>query len=343
MNKKLLFSFITFLAIAFLFVSSVEAKRFGGGSSFGGKKSYSSPFKKNTSQKKSFSQQKAASTNQQRQQQLSKKGGLMGMLGGLALGGLLGALFFGGAFENFNFFDFLIIGAIIFAVMWFIKRKKQGVQARTTTPNGFNFQTETSAPADKANTLNAPADDFTQSFTAKDKQQNSSKDVSFAESFGMGSNYSDKSSEQPPLTAQVTAQVTAQKNEVILPDWFNQEEFLSGARSAYNLLQQAWDSGNLEEIKSLTTESVFAEISRQYGAETSHETTRILKLNAELIDFNESQEGVEAAVLFDALLGEGDAQGNNERADQVRELWHFVKKADSAEPTWYLDGIQQLD
>ncbi len=342
MNKKLLFSFITFLAIAFLFVSSVEAKRFGGGSSFGGKKSYSSPFKKNTSQKKSFSQQKAASTNQQRQQQLSKKGGLMGMLGGLALGGLLGALFFGGAFENFNFFDFLIIGAIIFAVMWFIKRKKQGVQARTTTPNGFNFQTETTAPADniphKDNTLNAPADaDFTQSFTAqdKDKQQNSNKDVSFAESFGMGSNHSEKSSAQSPFTAK--------ENEVVLPDWFNQEEFLSGARSAYTLLQQAWDSGNLEEIKSLTTESVFAEISRQYSEETSHETTRILKLNSELIDFNESQEGVEAAVLFDALLGEGDAQGNNERADQVRELWHFVKKADSTEPTWYLDGIQQLD
>ncbi len=336
MNKKLLFSFITFLAIAFLFVSSVEAKRFGGGSSFGGKKSYSSPFKKNTSQKKSFSQQKAASTNQQRQQQLSKKGGLMGMLGGLALGGLLGALFFGGAFENFNFFDFLIIGAIIFAVMWFIKRKRQGVQARATTPNGFNFKTETTAPADKDNTLNAPADaDFTQNFTAKDKQQNSNKDVSFAESFGMGTNHSEKSSAQSPFTAK--------ENEVILPDWFNQEEFLSGARSAYTLLQNAWDSGNLEEIKSLTSESVFAEISRQYGEETSHGATRILKLNSELIDFNESQEQVEAAVLFDALLGEADSQGDNERADQVRELWHFVRKADSTEPTWYLDGIQQLD
>lgn len=332
MNKKLLFSFISFLAIAFLFVSSVEAKRFGGGSSFGGKKSYSSPFKKSTSQKKSFSQQKAASSNQQRKQQLSKKGGLMGMLGGLALGGLLGALFFGGAFENFNFFDFLIIGAIIFAVIWFMKRKKQGAQARPITPNGFDFKTDTTAPADnrlyKDNTLKKQDADFTQNFTADNKQKNSGRDVSFAESFAMGS-------EQAPHTAQ--------ENEVVLPDWFNQEEFLSGARSAYTLLQEAWDSGNLEEIKTLTTESVFAEISRQYTEEASSETTRILKLNSELIDFNESPEQVEAAVLFDALLGEADSQGNNERATQVRELWHFVRKANSTEPTWYLDGIQQLD
>lgn len=339
MNKKLLFSFISFLAIAFLFASSVEAKRFGGGSSFGGKKSYSSPFKKNTAQKKSFSQQKAASSNQQRKQQLSKKGGLMGMLGGLALGGLLGALFFGGAFENFNFFDFLIIGGIIFAVMWFMKRKKQGTQARTATPNGFDFKTDTTEATDnrlyKDNTLIKQDADFTQNFTAGNKQKNSAGDVSFAESFGMNSDHTANSSEQSPFTAQ--------ENNVILPDWFNQEEFLSGARSAYTLLQEAWDSGNLEEIKALTTDSVFAEISRQHAEEASSGTTRILKLNSELIDFNESPDQVEAAVLFDALLGEADSQSNNERAVQVRELWHFMRKANSTEPTWYLDGIQQLD
>ncbi len=36
------------------------------------------------------------------------------MLGGLALGGLLGALFFGGAFENLNFLDIAIFALIGF-------------------------------------------------------------------------------------------------------------------------------------------------------------------------------------------------------------------------------------
>jgi len=336
MNKKLLFSFITFIAITFLSMSIVEAKRFGGGGSFGGKRSYSSPFKKNSTQKKSFSQKKAASSNQQRKQQLSKKGGLMGMLGGLALGGLLGAMFFGGAFENFNFFDFIMIGGIIFAVMWFIRRKKpgmdSGMQARTA--NGFDFKTDSKEISSEKKDA-----DFTQSFSSAEKQQNN-KDVSFAESFGMGN--TDQSNtgmdnEQAASDAQSNA------NNIVLPEWFNQEEFLSGARSAYNLLQSAWDSGNMDEIKSLTTETVYAEIVQQHAQEASQGATRIIQLQAELIDFNESDGQAEAGVLFDALLGEADDQGNNERAAQVRELWHFVRQTDSTEPTWYLDGIQQLE
>lgn len=334
----MLSGFIIILATLFLFASIAEAKRFGGGGSFGSKRSYSSPFKKNTTQKKSFSQQKAASSNQQRKQQLSKKGGLMGMLGGLALGGLLGALFFGGAFENFNFFDFLIIGGIIFAVMWFMRRKKPAMQ-QARTANGFDYKTDNDSPS-VDNTTAIQSDnkqkdaDFTQSFTSAKSQKND-KEVSFAENFAMGNGSNDSHSEQSFSMANA--------GEIILPDWFNQEEFLSGSRSAYTLLQEAWDSGNLDEIKTLTTASVFAEIAQQHAQEASQGTTRILQLNAELIDFSESNGQAEAAVLFDALLGEADAQGSNERAAQVRELWHFVRKTESTEPTWYLDGIQQLD
>ena len=336
MNKKFLLGFITFLSIAFLFASSVEAKRFGGGSSFGGKKSYSSPFSKSSTQKKSFSQQKAASSNQQRKQQLSKKGGLMGMLGGLALGGLLGALFFGGAFENFNFFDFIIIGGLIFAFMWFMKRKKQGMRTSANTNSNFDFNNNAREPSLSSPGLNTNKEQdagFTQSFSSLKQQPNTPKEASFG--MGAGAN---------PFSDNIDPQAnTADSNNITLPEWFDQEDFLSGARSAYTLLQEAWDSGNLDEIKALTTESVYAEISRQHAEDNSQDTTRILQLNAELIDFNESAEQVEAAVLFDALLGEADPQGNNERATQVRELWHFVRKSNSEQPTWYLDGIQQLD
>ena len=358
MNKKLLFIFITFITIAFAFVSTVEAKRFGGGGSFGGKKSYSSPFKQSGAQKKSFSQQKAATTNQQRKQQLSSRGGLMGMLGGLALGGLLGAMFFGGAFEGFNFFDFLMIGGVIFAVFWFMKRKKPSPHAQSTAPGapgGFDMKMD--GPPDtrseaKNTSLNPPGYDadkrdagFTDSFDAgqssssaqfkENKEPDSNKNVSFAESFGMGTGNTENDTNP--------SQLNSQSNETVLPDWFNEEEFLSGARSAYTLLQEAWDNSDLESIRELTTDKVYAEISKQHAEESSQGATRILKLNAELIDFNELDEQSEAAVVFNALLGETDSQGNQERADQVKELWHFIRANNSSEPTWYLDGIQQLE
>jgi len=50
----------------------------------------------------------------------------MGALGGLAMGGLLGAMFFGGAFSGINMMDILVIAAIGFGVMWWFRRKAQG-------------------------------------------------------------------------------------------------------------------------------------------------------------------------------------------------------------------------
>jgi len=92
------------------------AKGFGGGKSFGSKFSQSQALKKSSPANSGFQRQAtpAQTKNTDRKQALANRGGLMGMLGGLAIGGLLGALFFGGAFENINFFDILIFGAIAF-------------------------------------------------------------------------------------------------------------------------------------------------------------------------------------------------------------------------------------
>jgi len=96
-------------------MSDADAKRFGGGSSFGGRSSYSAPYKRSAiPPSRSVSQQQASAQNQAARQGMANRGGLMGMLGGLALGGLLGSLFFGGAFENFNFMDILVFGGIAF-------------------------------------------------------------------------------------------------------------------------------------------------------------------------------------------------------------------------------------
>ena len=81
-------------------VQDAEAKRLGGGKSFGSRPGYSQPYQRSTppsaaSPAAGAATSRAAAQNATQRQALSNRGGLMGMLGGLALGGLLGALFFG--------------------------------------------------------------------------------------------------------------------------------------------------------------------------------------------------------------------------------------------------------
>ena len=52
------------------------------------------------------------------------------MLGGLALGGLLGSMFFGGAFESFNFMDIMIFALVAYLVYrLFAARQRQTVNS----------------------------------------------------------------------------------------------------------------------------------------------------------------------------------------------------------------------
>jgi len=120
MKKAILFSILA----AFISVSGLstqaDAKRFGGGMSFG----------------KSFSKQKSFSRTSPTTGPKSgiagrgaRAGGMMGILGGLAVGGLLGAMFFDGGFEGINLFDILLIGGAIFLIMRLMRSSAAARQA----------------------------------------------------------------------------------------------------------------------------------------------------------------------------------------------------------------------
>ncbi len=113
MKKALLFSLLAIFIGTTGISSTAEAKRFGMGGSFG--KSFSKP--------KNFSKPstKPGMNKATPARSGSKAGGMMGILGGLAMGGLLGALFFGGAFEGINLLDIVLIGGVIFLMMRFMR------------------------------------------------------------------------------------------------------------------------------------------------------------------------------------------------------------------------------
>ncbi len=294
-------------------IPDADAKRFGGGRSFGSKPSYSTPFRRSAAPRQTLSQQQAAAQNQSLKNSLSRRGGLMGMLGGLALGGLLGSLLFGGAFENINFFDIVIFGAVaVLLYRLFAARSRPAPSFRTST-GGYE---------DAGGLHRQPG--FQSDRTAD--PQPLETDLLFKKGRA-GSNGGDPASQD------------ADFDSVPVPEGFDQAAFLSGAKNAYRQLQNAWDRGDLSEIRGLTTDDVFAEIKDQIDQRDSVNETDILKLDAELLDVRETDRQIEATVVFDSILRESAA----ERPVQVREIWHFIRPANSSHPTWFLDGIQQLE
>jgi predicted lipid-binding transport protein (Tim44 family) len=285
-----------------------HAKRFGGGSSFGGRSSYSAPYQRSTTPAQrpaNQDQQPAATPNQAAKPGWANRGGLMGMLGGLALGGLIGSML-GGAFHGINFMDILVFGGIAFLLYKLFAAKKAGATQRPvyhrTADNGY--QDTVSSYQEPQPTQTGPARFNTDILFNKDKNNT----------------------------------VASMQPTAVIPNDFDQQAFLSGAKIAFANLQKAWDQRDLAEIRGLTTDKVFAEIQDQLKASDTENHTEILKLEAELLEVREVGSELEAVVLFDTIMREdGDAQ-----AGQVREVWHFIKPKVSVQPKWYLDGIQQL-
>jgi predicted lipid-binding transport protein (Tim44 family) len=297
------------LSLTFGVMSDADAKRFGGGSSFGGRSSYSTPYQRSVTPPARPAQQQAATPNQAPNPALPNRSGLMGMLGGLALGGLLGSLFAGGGFHGVNFMDFLVFGGIAFLLYKLFAAKK----ARSAQQPVYNRTADNSY---------------------QEPQSNQTDPAGFNTDILFGNKNNTGSSE--PLSQPV--QQDANFGTAAVPADFDQKAFLDGAKIAFTNLQKAWDDRDLAEIRGLTTDKVFADIQDQLKALTTENRTEVLKLEAELLEVREVGSELEAVVLFDSIMRED----SNAQASQVREVWHFIKPKVSVQPKWYLDGIQQL-
>lgn len=121
MNKILTLLTLTVLSFG-LVAFDAEAKRFGGGKSIG-------------QQRQSISPQ-AAPKPAQAPAAAAAAGGSKwaGPLAGLAAGGLLAALFMGGAFEGINMMDVLMLAALMAAVFFVVRMMRKPRQEQATRP-----------------------------------------------------------------------------------------------------------------------------------------------------------------------------------------------------------------
>ncbi|MBN2885978.1 MAG: Tim44 domain-containing protein [Chromatiaceae bacterium] len=118
-----------FAALALTTAPEVEAKRFGGGSSLGKQSSApmarkATPTQNETAAQGSQRPSAAATANTRPQSGASR---WLGPLAGLAAGGLLASLFFGDAFQGFQFMDFVLLLLLIGGgvLIWRLMRAKR--------------------------------------------------------------------------------------------------------------------------------------------------------------------------------------------------------------------------
>lgn len=110
---------ISFFMVLALSISVAEAAKFGSGKSFGFKKpiQYRALNQQKTQKQTAPAKQAAPNTTGKR------RSGMGGILGGMLAGGLLAALFFGGAFEGMAPGDWLLI-ALLAGGLWFFLRHR---------------------------------------------------------------------------------------------------------------------------------------------------------------------------------------------------------------------------
>lgn len=280
-----------------------DAARMGGGRSFGSQPAMRAPTKAPAMQQQQRAQQTApnqAATAQQPRRGLL--GGFAGgMLGGLLAGTLIGSLLGGGAFSGVGFMDILLLLVIVGGVIFFLRKKRAAQPAAQAAGYG-------------------PASNYTeqQAYDTNTMQRNSVKDAWS----GLSNN-------------QAQAAPSYQTN---IPEGFDVEDFLRGAKMAYTRMQASWDKRDLDDIANFATDAVLDELRIQAKEDPNPSQTQIVLINAHLISVEEFGSMDRAQVYFDVLMREDPSQTQPANA---REIWHFIRQHETG--TWKLDGIQQIE
>ena len=276
---------------------TADAARLGGGRSFGSRPSMSQPAQAPSAMQRQSTQQRQQAAQAQQPQRKGFLGGMGGLLGGLLAGSLIGSLLFGGGFSGGGIMDILLLGILLFVGLKLFARARNKA---------------TAAPAGAGN---APMGGMEPPLQRNDTAASGWDTLS-----GQNNAYNS----QPEVV-------------IPMPADFDAEEFLRGAKMAYNRLQAAWDSRDLNDIAQFASPAVMDAVRQQLAEETEPSKTEILLVNAQLLSVVNEDKEQRAQVYFDVLMRERPDQPT---PSNVREIWHFVRELDGG--TWKLDGIQQV-
>ncbi|MFA5704041.1 MAG: TIM44-like domain-containing protein [Advenella sp.] len=315
-----------FLAAALVVVSTsamltvsfdAEARRMGGGSSFGRQSSNvtqnraatTPPAAANTTQRSTAASSSAAATGAAAQKSGFSRflGPIAGIAAGLGIAALLSSMGLGGAFLEF-LSSAILIGIVIFAIMFIVRRLRGGAAKPAMQGAGGN----------------------------NNMYRQNGQQPMFGQKPAM-----------PATPAPAAAPVSAAVPEVVagenpnadkswfVPADFDTPAFLQNAKQQFKAIQGIWDKGDIAALKEYLTDDLIAELSPQITARAGQSVTEVVLLNAELLGIEQVSDGYLASVRFSGMLREEV----NTAAFRFEEVWNLYKPEQGG---WLLAGIQQI-
>ncbi len=306
--KKLFIALIVVAMTLSAGISTVEAKRMGGGGSFG-KKSQSMNRQAAPAQSQVTNAAKPASAAAKPSMW---KGMLGGALLGLGLGALLSSMGLGGAMASV-ISNILMIALFVFSAMFIyklVRRKMGNAAANNNAKNGMQ-------PAFARPALYS----FTPEFASRIEQP-------------MQRNAFDTT----PAAAAAGAAATGAAIWGVPAD-FDTVGFLRHSKTYFLRLQEAWDKADSNDICEFTTPEMFTELYMQLqkrGASENH--TDVVTLEAELLGIETLDNEYLASVRFTGMIKEDAANV----AAPFAEVWNLSKPI-AGQDGWILAGIEQVE
>nr|WP_198981277.1 Tim44-like domain-containing protein [Herbaspirillum sp. ASV7] len=296
-------------------MSTVEAKRLGGGGSIGKQSSSASrqaqspaPMQQNNAAAAKPAAPAAAPAAAAAKPSMWK-GLLGGALLGLGLGALLSHFGLGGALASMisTILMVALIGLAVMFVIRMFRRKSEGSQARPAWA-GAAQQADQGAQGTATPQIGS---------MLKSEQPAAVAQGGFGGGFG--------NAEAAPAYG--------------IPAGFDTVGFVRNAKTYFIRLQAAWDKADINDIREFTTPEMFAELRLQIQERgTAVNQTDVVSLDAEVLGVETMGNDHVASVKFFGFIKEDPSAS----PVQFAEIWNLSKPV-AGQGGWVLAGIQQLD
>ena len=131
----------------------------------------------------------------------------------------------------------------------------------------------------------------------------------------------------------------SQKQIINLDKNFSFPVFLDGAKSAFNLIVEAYKNKNIQDVKELLSPEVYdnfkKSISKINDKGKKVTTFQIVSLKASIVDIEVIEKLVKIKVEFSSLQ-ETILKNNNNNSLEVKDIWVFQRQMDSDSLIWKL-------
>lgn len=118
---------------------------------------------------------------------------------------------------------------------------------------------------------------------------------------------------------------------------FNPRDFMQGAKSAYQMIVEAFAQGDRDTLRPLLDDDVYdawdlAIARREVDGTPAFDLLRLKKAEIDGASLDAGMARI--MVRYEAELGDG------ERTRTAREIWTFMREVSSSDPNWVLDDVE---